>query len=144
MNRPSTCDVISPVVPIAVIVGLSSLSKFKVMSVTSLVALLIVPKVKTIGSKISTRSSSKSSVVETVILPVSSPANTTISVDNTSTAVEALSESVKGMVTSTPLTADKVAVKVTSSYGNSLIVGDENANVTSDNAHRLLTLKLQD
>jgi hypothetical protein len=31
------------------------------------------------------------------------------------------------MVTSTPLTADKVAIKVTSSYGNSLMVGDENA-----------------
>ena len=61
------------------------------MSVTSLVALLIVPNVKTIGSKISTRSSSKSSVVETVILPVSSPAGITISVDDTSTAVEALS-----------------------------------------------------
>ena len=52
----STCDVISPVVPIAVIVGSSSLSKFKVMSITSLVALLIVPNVKTIGSKISTSS----------------------------------------------------------------------------------------
>ena len=103
----STWDVISPVVPIAVIVGLSSLSKFKVMSVTSLVALLIVPNVKTIDSKISTSSSSKSSVVEIVTLPVSWPAGITISVDDTSTAVEALSESVKGMVTSTPLTAIK-------------------------------------
>ncbi len=62
-----------------------------------------------------------------MILPVCWPANITISVDNTSTAVEALSESVKGMVTSTPLIADKVAVKVTSSYGNSWMVGDENA-----------------
>ena len=97
------------------------------MSVTSLVALLIVPNVNTIGSKISTTLSSKSSVVETVILPDCWPASTTISVDNTSTADEALSESVKGMVTSTPLIADKVAVKVTSSYGNSWMIGDENA-----------------
>ena len=53
-----------------------------------------------------------------------------------------MSESVKGMVTSTPLTADKVAIKVTSSYGNSLIVGDENANVTSDNCHRSVNSKV--
>ena len=44
-----------------VIVGSSSLSKFKVISITSLVALLIVPNVKTIGSKISTSLSSKAS-----------------------------------------------------------------------------------
>ena len=97
------------------------------MSVTSLVALLINPNVKTIGSKISTSSSLNSSVVETVIPAVNWPAGITISEDNTSTAVAALSESVNGMVTSTPLTADKVAIKVTSSYGNSWMVGDENA-----------------
>ena len=97
------------------IVGSSSLSKFRVIAVVPLVALVIVPNVKTIGSKISTSSSSKSSVVETVILPDNSPAGITISEDETSTAVAALSESVKGMVASTPLTADKVAVKVTSS-----------------------------
>ena len=123
----STCVVVSPVVPIAVIVGSSSLSKFKVMSVISLVAFIIVPNVNTIGSKISTTPSSKSSVVETVILPVCWPASIEISVEDTSTAVEALSESVNGMITSTPLIADKVAVKVTSSYGNSWMVGDENA-----------------
>ena len=130
----STWEVTSPVVPIAVIVGTSSLSKFRVISVVLLVALVIVPNVKTIGSKISTSSSSKASVVEAVILPVNWPAGITISEDNTSTAVAALSESVNGMVTSTPLTADKVAVKVTSSYGNSWMVGDENAYVTSDNS----------
>ena len=128
-NEPpfSTWDVTSPVVPITMIVGSSSLSKFKVMSVTSLVALLIVPNVKTIGSKISTSLSSKSSVVEIVILPVSWPAYITISEDNTSTVVEALSDKVNGIVTSSPLTTDKVAIKVTSSYGNSWMVGDENA-----------------
>ena len=53
-----------------------------------------------------------------------------------------MSESVKGMVTSTPLTADKVAIKVTSSYGNSLIVGDENANVTSDKSSSSVNSKV--
>ena len=116
-NEPpfSTWDVISPVVPTAVIVGLSSLIKIRVISSITLVALLIVPNVKTIGSKISTSSSSKSSVVEIVTLPESWPAGITISVDNTSTAVEALSESINGTVTSIPLTADNVAVNVTSS-----------------------------
>ena len=111
----STWDVKSPIVPIAVIVGTSSLSKFRVISDVLLVALVIVPNVKIIGSKISTSSSFKFSVVETVILPDNSPAGITISKDDTSTAVAALSESVNGMVASTPLTADKVAVKVTSS-----------------------------
>ena len=114
-DPPSAWEVSPPADPIAVIVGSSSLSKFKVISVISLVALVIVPNVKTTGSKISTRSSSKSSVVETVMIPVSWPAEITISVDDTSTVVEALFESVNGIVTSTPLTADKVAVKVTSS-----------------------------
>ena len=89
--------------------------------------MLIVPNVNTIGSKISTSLSSRSSVVETVILPDNWPASITISEDTTTTAAEALSDNVNGMVTSSPLIADKVAVKVTSSYGNSWMVGDENA-----------------
>ena len=97
------------------IVGSSSLSKFRVIAVVPLVALVIVPNVNITGSKISTSSSFKASVVETVILPDNSPAGITISKDDTSTAVAALSESENGMVASTPLTADKVAVKVTSS-----------------------------
>ena len=102
----------------------------------SLVAFVMVPKLKVIGSWISTSVSSKP-VVEIVILAEVPFAGITICLtsstiinSSSNTAEEASWVIVNGMVISAP--ESLVAVKVTVVDEFSSIVGEENSNITSD------------
>ena len=112
-------------------VGLSSLSKLSVTSVSVVVEFTSVPKVSIIVSISSTLLSS-SPLVEIVTVPVVDPAAIFIglSLIMYSSVSVAVPETVKGISIGFPLTLDNVAVKVTSVEEFSSIEGELKAKVT--------------
>ena len=111
--------------------GLSSLKRFKVTSVSLDVALTNVPKVKIMVSIGSTAVSSNP-LVDIVTVPVVDPAAIDIGLDETVNSVVsvAVPPTVKGISIDLPLTSFKVAVKVTSVDEFSSILGELKAKDT--------------
>ena len=123
---------------IPVKLGSSSLTIYNVASWVSVVAFTTSPKVKIIGSKIST-ASSNNPAVEIVILPELPFAGITICLTSSSiiysssnTADNSSSDNVNGIITSAPETVDAVRVTVVDEFSS--IVGEESSNTTSDNS----------
>ena len=112
-------------------VGLSSLKRFKVTSVSVVVAFIKVPKVKIIVSIGSTSVSSKP-FVDMVTVPFVEPAGIVIGLEETvnSEVSVAVPPTVKGILISLPLGSFKVAVKVTSLEESSSIFEELNAKET--------------
>jgi len=102
--------------------GSSSLTMYRVASEVSVVALVISPKVKIIGSRISTASSPNPSVEIVMLaeLPFAGITicltSSTIMYSSSNTAEEASSVNVNGIVTSAPETVDAVRVTVVESF----------------------------
>ena len=123
---------------IPVKLGSSSLIKSKETLVSLVNAFSTSPKIKVIGSLISTASSNKPAV-EIVILPELPFAgiticltSSTIMYSSSNTADNSSSDNVNGIVTSAPETVEAVNVTVVVEFSS--IVGDERANVTSDSS----------
>ena len=126
--------------------GSSSLTMYRVASEVSVVAFTISPKVKIIGSRISTASSPNPSV-EIVILAELPFAGITICLTSSTiiyssfnTADKSSSVNVNGMVTSAPDTVDAVRVTVVDEFSS--IVGEENSNTTSENSSLSVSSKV--
>ena len=111
--------------------GLSSLKRFKVTSVSLDVALTNVPKVKIMVSKAST-SESSNPLVDIVTVPVFNPVAIVIELDETVNSVVsvAVPPTVYGIWIDFPLTLLRVAVKVTSVDEFSSILGELKAKDT--------------
>ena len=111
--------------------GLSSLKRFKVASVSLEVTLTNVPKVKIMVSIGSTAVSSNP-LVDIVAVPVLTPGAIVIELEDTVNSVVsvAVPPKVKGISIDLPLTSFKVAVKVTSVDEFSSILGELKAKDT--------------
>ena len=115
---------------IEVTVGVSSLSKFNVTSVTDVVPFVSVPIVNIIVSITSISVSCSAAVIDTV--PVSEPAAIVIEAALTEYSPDpAVPERVKGIVISCPETGVAVAVRVMVVLDPSTIVDEDKAIVTT-------------
>ena len=118
---------------IVLTLGMSSLKRFKVTSVSLDVALTNVPKVKIMVSRAST-SESSNPLVDIVTVPVFNPVAIVIELDETVNSVVsvAVPPTVNGISTNFPLGSFKVAVKVTSLDEFSSILGELKENNKDD------------